>query len=153
MAIKDDIRADLKEAMKSGDTTTRDTLRMILAAVMHEQTTGKEASEITDEEFITLLAREAKKRNEAASIFAEQNRPELADKELAEAEVISRYLPQQLSDEELHELISQVIAQLGITEPTNKDFGAIMKNSKEKAAGKADGARISQAVKTIISGK
>lgn len=154
-ALKDRIRADLTAAMKARDTLVTGTLRMTLAALTNEEVAGAQAKELTDPDVIRVLAREVKKRNESAEVYAGAGRQELADKELAEAEVISEYLPQQLTDPELAELVASEIAEVqgDATEPpAMKQMGQVIKAVQAKAAGRADGARISGAVKTALAG-
>ncbi|CAM3543934.1 GatB/YqeY domain-containing protein [Tsukamurella ocularis] len=151
--VKAAIRDDLKTAMKAKDTLVTGTLRMLLSAIQNEETSGT-AHALTDEEFLKVVAREVKKRGEAAEIFATNGRDELAAKERAEAEVMSRYLPKQLSDDELGALvgaaIAEVTAELG-EPPTVRQMGQVMKVANAKAAGAADGKRLSSAVKAKLA--
>ncbi|WP_029137441.1 GatB/YqeY domain-containing protein [Nakamurella lactea] len=153
-ALKDKIRADLTAAMKARDTLVTGTLRMTLAALTNEEVAGAQARELTDPDVIRVLAREVKKRNESAQVYAGAGRQELADKELAEAEVISGYLPQQLADEELAELVRAAVAEVadGGDAPSMKQMGQVIKAVQAKAAGRADGSRISAAVKAALAG-
>ncbi|GAB3130543.1 GatB/YqeY domain-containing protein [Tsukamurella serpentis] len=151
--MKAAIRDDLKTAMKAKDTQVTGTLRMLLSAIQNEETTGT-AHALTDEEFLKVVAREVKKRGEAAEIFTANGRDELAAKERAEAEIMSRYLPQQLSDDELGALVdasvAEVTAELGEA-PTVRQMGQVMKVATAKAAGAVDGKRLSAAVKTRLA--
>jgi len=151
--VKAAIRDDLKTAMKAKDTLVTGTLRMLLSAIQNEETSGT-AHALTDEEFLTVVAREVKKRGEAAEIFEANGRDELAAKERAEAEVMSRYLPKQLGDDELNALvdaaIAEVTAELGEA-PTVRQMGQVMKVANAKAAGAADGKRLSSAVKAKLA--
>ncbi|MET9325222.1 GatB/YqeY domain-containing protein [Tsukamurella sp. NPDC003166] len=151
--VKAAIRDDLKTAMKAKDTLVTGTLRMLLSAIQNEETSGT-AHALTDEEFLKVVAREVKKRGEAAEIFAANGRDELADKERAEAEVMSRYLPKQLGDDELNALVdaavAEVTAELGEA-PTVRQMGQVMKVANAKAAGAADGKRLSSAVKARLA--
>ncbi len=150
--VKAAIRADLKEAMKAKDTLVTGTLRMLLSAIQTEETAGT-AHALTDDEFLKVVAREVKKRGEAAEVFATNGRPELADKERAEAQVMSRYLPTQLGDDEVAAIadaaVAEVRAELG-TDPTVRNMGQVMKVATAKAAGAADGKRLSAAVKARL---
>lgn len=150
--VKAAIRADLKEAMKAKDTEVTGTLRMLLSAIQVEESAGA-AHEITDDEFLKVVAREVKKRGEAAEVFTANGREELARKERDEAEVLSRYLPRQLDEAALAELvdaaITQVRGELG-TEPTVRNMGQVMKLASARAAGAADGKRLSAAVKARL---
>lgn len=151
--VKAAIRDDLKTAMKAKDTLVTGTLRMLLSAIQNEETSGT-AHALTDEEFLKVVAREVKKRGEAAEIFDANGRDELAAKERAEAEVMSRYLPKQLGDDELNALvdaaIAEVTAELGEA-PTVRQMGQVMKVANAKAAGAADGKRLSSAVKAKLA--
>lgn len=151
--VKAAIRDDLKTAMKAKDQLVIGTLRMLLSAIQNEETSGT-AHALTDEEFLKVVAREVKKRGEAAEIFEANGRDELAAKERAEAEVMSRYLPKQLSDDELNALVdaavAEVTAELGET-PTVRQMGQVMKVANAKAAGAADGKRLSSAVKARLA--
>ncbi|MEC4612162.1 GatB/YqeY domain-containing protein [Tsukamurella tyrosinosolvens] len=151
--VKAAIRDDLKTAMKAKDTLVTGTLRMLLSAIQNEEISGT-AHALTDEEFLKVVAREVKKRGEAAEIFEANGRDELAAKERAEAEVMSRYLPKQLGDDELNALvdaaIAEVTAELGEA-PTVRQMGQVMKVANAKAAGAADGKRLSSAVKAKLA--
>lgn len=151
--MKAAIRDDLKTAMKAKDVLVTGTLRMLLSAIQTEETSGS-AHELTDDEFLKVVAREVKKRGEAAEIFTANGRDELAEKERAEAEVMSRYLPKQLGDDELNTLvdaaITEVTAELGAA-PTVRQMGQVMKVANAKAAGAADGKRLSAAVKARLA--
>ncbi|GIZ97495.1 hypothetical protein TTY48_21070 [Tsukamurella sp. TY48] len=151
--MKAAIRDDLKTAMKAKDTLVTGTLRMLLSAIQNEETSGT-AHALTDEEFLKVVAREVKKRGEAAEIFAANGRDELAEKERAEAEVMSRYLPKQLSEDELNSLVDDAVAQVKAdlgADPTVRNMGQIMKIANAKAAGAADGKRLSAAVKARLA--
>jgi len=142
--LKNQIRADLKEAMKAKEKERTGTIRMLLAAIQTEETEGTK-HELTDEEVLKVVAREIKKRRESAEVYAENGRQELADAELAEVAVLEGYQPEQLDDAELAELIDAAISETGAT--SMKEMGQVMKLATEKAAGRADGKRLSAAVK------
>jgi len=148
--LKSTLRADLTAAMKAKDKLRLSTLRMILAAIQTEETSGKEARELTDAEVLKVLAKESKKRGEAAEIYTVEGRGELAANERAEAQVIDAYLPTPLTDDELADVVDTAIAdvaeQLG-DRPGPRQMGQVMKVATALAAGKADGSRISKAVK------
>src|SRR5689334_6274058 len=148
--LKDKLRADLTAAMKSQDKLRTGTLRMVLAAIQSEEVSGKQARELSDTEVIAVLARESKKRGEAAEVYTQNGRGELAANEHAEARVIDEYLPTPLTDAELADVadtaIAQVAEQIG-ERPTMRQMGQVMKVATAIAAGKADGARLSAAVK------
>jgi uncharacterized protein YqeY len=148
--LKDRLRSDLTAAMKSQDKLRTATLRMVLAAIQTEETSGKEQHELSDAEVLKVLARESRKRGEAAQIFITNGRGELAANERAEADVIDEYLPTQLNDDELANVVNTAMAQVAeeIGErPHQKQIGLVMKAATQIAAGRADGSRISAAVK------
>ncbi|KHO18085.1 GatB/YqeY domain-containing protein [Mycolicibacterium setense] len=151
--LKDKLRADLTSAMKSQDKLRTATLRMVLAAIQSEEVSGKQARELSDAEVIAVLARESKKRGEAAEIYTQNGRGELAASEHAEARVIDEYLPTPLTDAELADVadtaIAQVAEQIG-ERPGMRQMGQVMKAATAIAAGKADGARLSAAVKARL---
>jgi len=136
--------------MKSQDKLRTATLRMLLAAVQTEEVSGKQARELTDEDVLKVLAREAKKRSEAAEIYTQNGRGELAAEEHAEGRIIDEYLPTPLSDAEVADVVDTAIAQVAeeIGErPSVRHMGLVMKAATAIAAGKADGSRLSSAVK------
>ena len=148
--LKGRLRADLTSAMKSQDKLRTATLRMVLAAIQTEEVSGKQARELTDDEVVKVLARESRKRGEAAQIYVSNGRGELAANERAEASVIDDYLPTQLNDDELANVVETAIAEVAeeIGErPGMRQMGQVMKAATAIAAGKADGARISAFVK------
>jgi uncharacterized protein YqeY len=148
--LKERLRADLTTAMKARDKLRTATLRMLIAAIQAEEVSGKTARELSDGDVLKVLAREARKRGEAAEIYITNGRGELAANERAEASVIDEYLPTQLNDDELASVVNTAIAQVAeeIGErPHVKHMGLVMKAATSIAAGKADGARLSAAVK------
>jgi uncharacterized protein len=148
--LKDRLRADLTTAMKSQDKLRTATLRMLLAAIQTEQVAGKESRELSDDEVIRVLSREARKRAEAAEIYTQNGRGELAANEHAEARVIDEYLPTPLTEAELADVVDTAIAQVAeeIGErPGMRQMGQVMKAATAIAEGKADGSRLSAAVK------
>ncbi|MEV4311182.1 GatB/YqeY domain-containing protein [Actinocrispum sp. NPDC049592] len=152
--LKEALKSDLVTALKAKDTTRLATLRMVLAAVTNEEVAGKEARELSDEEVQRVLTREAKKRKEAAEAFDSAGRTEQAAAERAEADVISEYLPQQLTDDELDavvdEAVAEVTAQLGDA-PGQRQMGQVMKAANAKVAGRAEGGRVAAAVRARLS--
>jgi uncharacterized protein YqeY len=148
--LKSTLRTDMTAAMKAKDPLRLKTLRMLLAAIQTEEVSGKEARELTDEEVLKVLAKESKKRGESAEIYTEAGRGELAATERAEAQIIDEYLPTPLTDAELADVADTAIAQVAeeIGErPGMRQMGQVMKVATALAAGKADGSRISKAVK------
>lgn len=147
--LKQQLRKDLSTAIKSRDTVTVAALRMALAAISTEEVAGEQARELSDEQVRAVLVREVKKRREAAEVFAQAGREELATRERAEGDVLARYLPTQLDDDELAQLVAEAVdevaAQLG-KRPRLGQVGLVMKAAKAKAADRADGKRLAAAV-------
>ena len=150
MALKEKLQNDLTEAMRARDEVRSSTIRMILTAIKNEEVSGKEARELSDAEVITVLSREAKKRREAAEAFEQAGAKDRADMEKAEGVVIAEYLPVQLSESEIREMINAAIAETGATGP--QQMGLIMKSIQPKIAGRADGGVVSSLVKAALSG-
>jgi uncharacterized protein YqeY len=151
--LTDRLRADLTSAMKSQDKLRTATLRMLLAAIRNEEVSGKQSRELTDDEVLKVLAREARKRAESAEIYTQNGRGELAANEHAEARIIDEYLPTPLTEAELADVADTAIAQVAeeIGErPGMRQMGLVMKAATAIAAGKADGARLSAAVKARL---
>lgn len=151
--LKDRLRADLTAAMKAQDKLRTATLRMLLASVQAEEVSGKQARELSDEDVLKVLAREAKKRGEAAEIYTQNGRGELAATEHAEARVIDEYLPTPLTDAELADVVDTALAQVAEDlgeRPGVRQMGLVMKAATAIAAGKADGSRLSAAVKARL---
>ncbi len=149
MGLKERLKADLTEAIRSRDEITSGTIRMVLTAITMEEVSGKESRELSDAEVITVLSREAKKRREAAEAFDAGSRADKATLERAEGEIIAKYLPEQLSDAQLNEMIKAAIAETGATGPSG--MGLVMKIIAPKIAGKADGGVVSAAVKAALA--
>ncbi|NUT35069.1 MAG: GatB/YqeY domain-containing protein [Hamadaea sp.] len=143
--LKDRLTADMRNAMKTRDETVTRTLRMALAAVGNAEVAGKVKKELTDSEVLAVLAKEAKKRAEAAEAFAGAGRPEQAAAEKAEEAVLSAYLPQQLSDAELTEAVTAALAGGDFSGPGA--MGPAMKAARAAVGDKADGSRVSAEVK------
>ncbi|MET7945254.1 GatB/YqeY domain-containing protein [Micromonospora sp. NPDC005324] len=134
----------MRSALKARDELTTSTLRMALAAVGTAEVAGKVKRELTDDEVLAVLTKEAKKRREAATAFADAGRAEQAAKESAEGEVLDRYLPKQLSDAELTELVSGALAAGGFT---GAQMGPAMKAAQAAVAGQAEGGRVAAEVR------
>jgi uncharacterized protein YqeY len=153
--LKERLRSDLTAAMKSRDELVKATLRMTLTAIGTAEVAGAEARELGDDEVLAIIRREAKKRAESAEAFAGAGRDELAAQERAEGEVLARYLPAQLSDDELteiaHAAVEQTATELG-ERPGPRQMGQVMKNASAAAAGRADGRRLAAAVKALLTG-
>jgi uncharacterized protein YqeY len=149
MGLKEKLQSDLTEAIRSRNELVSGTIRMVLTAITNEEVAGKEAKTLTEDEVIAVLSREAKKRREAAEAFADAGRADKAETEKAEGEVITAYLPAQLSDAELDALIADAIAKSGAAGP--QDMGKVMGLLKPQIAGKADGGKVSAAVKAALN--
>jgi uncharacterized protein YqeY len=148
--LKDKLRADLTTAMKARDKLRTATLRMLIAAIQSEEVSGSTPRELTDADVLKVLARESRKRGEAAEIYVTNGRGELAANERAEASVIDEYLPTQLNDDEVANVVNTAIAQVAEElgeRPHVKHMGMVMKAATAIAEGKADGSRLSAAVK------
>lgn len=150
--LKDRLREDMKAAMKARDTETLSVIRMALTAIQNAEVAGDEARGLTDSEEQKILGKEVSSRKDSAEAYSAGNRQELADKELAEVEVLQRYLPEQLSDEDLDGLVTMEVAQAGAGgEPvTMKQMGQIIKAVNARVDGAADGKRIAAAVKAAL---
>jgi uncharacterized protein len=151
--LNDRLRADLTAAMKSQDKLRTATLRLLLTAIRNEEIAGTESRELTDAEVLKVLAKESRKRADAAEIYTQNGRGELAAIEHAEARVIDEYLPTQLTEAEIADVADTAIAQIAeeIGErPTMRQMGQVMKAATAIAEGKADGARLSAAVKARL---
>jgi hypothetical protein len=152
--LKERLRSDLTAAMKSRDELVKATLRMTLTAIGTAEVAGEEARVLDDDEVLTIIQKEAKKRAESAEAFAGAGRDELAAQERAEGEVLARYLPAQLSDDELTGIaraaVEQTTTELG-ERPGPRQMGLVMKNATAAAAGRADGRRLAAAVKALLT--
>ncbi|RCV49840.1 GatB/YqeY domain-containing protein [Marinitenerispora sediminis] len=148
--LKDRLKTDLTAAMKARDDVRTRTLRMVLTAVSNEEVAGTAARELTDDEIVRLVTREAKKRREAAEAFEKGGRADRAQDERAEGEVLAQYLPAQLTDAELAELVAAAIAESGASDA--KGMGAVMKIVNPKVAGRAEGGRVAAEVRRQLAG-
>jgi uncharacterized protein YqeY len=149
MSIKEQLKIDLTEAIRGRDEITSGTIRMVLTAITNEEVAGKEARVLSDEEVITVLSREAKKRREAAEAFESAGRADKSALEKSEGEVIAKYLPAQLSEADIAAIITEAIASTGAQGPG--DMGKVMGAVKPKIAGKADGGLVSALVKAALN--
>jgi len=150
MSLKERLRSDLTTAMKSRDELRAATLRMALTAITNEEVAGKQARVLSDDDVVTVLTREAKKRREAAEAFADADRTELAARERAEGEVLAEYLPAQLGDDELSALVRSAIAESGAEGP--KAMGQVMSVLQPQVAGRAEGGRVAAEVRRQLGG-
>ncbi len=139
----------LKDAMRSKDEAALRTLRAIKAAILHEKTSEGFKGEITEADELKMLQKMAKQRRDSMDIFTQQNRPELAAREKEELDIIDRFLPAQLSPEELRAEVSAIIAQVGASSPA--DMGKVMGVASKQLAGRAEGKLISETVKSLLA--
>ena len=150
-SLKATVQSDLTSAMRARDQVRSGTLRMALTAMTNEEVSGTEARELTDDEVLKVLAKEAKKRKEASTAYTDAGRPELAAKEDAELAILEAYLPAQLSDEELAAIVAAAIAETGAT--GMQQMGQVMKAAGAVVAGRADGGRVASVVKASLAGR
>jgi uncharacterized protein len=143
--LKDRLRTDLTAAIKGRDQVRSSTLRMVLTAITNAEVAGKAPRELSDDDVIGVLSSEAKKRREAAEAFDGAGRAELADRERAEGEVLSDYLPAQLTDDELVDIVRAAIAETGADSP--KAMGQVMKVVQPQITGRAEGGRVAAEVR------
>jgi uncharacterized protein YqeY len=148
--LKDQLRSDLTTAMKARDETRTRTLRMALTSISNEEVAGSAARDLTDDEVIKILTREAKRRREAAAAFADAGRDDQAAAERAEEQVLAGYLPAQLDDDELAVMVAAAIAETGAAGPAG--IGQVMKVVTPRVAGRADGSRVAALVRSQLTG-
>ncbi|GAA2507490.1 GatB/YqeY domain-containing protein [Streptomyces gobitricini] len=151
--LKSKLQEDLNVAIKERDELRSSTLRLTLAAITKEEVAGKEKRELSDDEVQKVIAKEAKKRREAAEAFAQGGRAEQAERERAEGVILDAYLPQQLSDDELKQIVAQAVDEAkaaGAEGP--RAMGAVMKIVNPKVAGRAEGGRVAAVVKQLLAG-
>ena len=148
--IKDQLRADLTEAMKAREQLRTRTLRMALTSISNEEVSGAAARDLTDDEVLKILAREAKRRREAAAAFAEAGREDQAAEERSEEKVLAGYLPAQLDDDELAAMVTAAIAETGALGPAG--LGLVMKVLTPRVAGRAEGSRVAALVRAKLAG-
>ncbi len=149
MSLKEQLQSDLTDAMRAQDDVVRATLRMVLTAVKDEEVSGKAARQLSDDEVRKVVAREAKKRREAAEAFRSGGAVDRADRELAEGAVLDGYLPAQLGDEELSALVREVVTETGAQGP--QAMGSVMKAVGPRVAGRAEGGRVAAAVRAALA--
>ena len=149
MSLTDRINTDMKEAMKAKDQVTLRGVRAIKSAIMLLLTEAGAAKELTEDQEIQVLQKLVKTRRDSLDIYKQQNREDLAAKELEEIEVIERYLPKQLSDDEVAAIIADIVAQTGAN--SMKDMGKVMGLASKQLAGKADNRKISEMVKAKLN--
>jgi hypothetical protein len=150
--LKNRLRNDLTAAIKARDELRASTLRLTLSAITNEEVAGKTARELSDDEVLKVIIREAKKRREAADAFAKGGRADSAERERAEGEVLAEYLPKPLTDEELSALVAEAVKEAaagGAEGP--RAMGAVMKIVNPKIAGRAEGGRVAAEVKRLLA--
>lgn len=147
--LKERLRTDLNAAMRARDQVRLRTLRMVLTSITNEEVSGNTARELSDDEIVRVLTREAKKRREAADAFEAAGRADQAAAERAEGDVLAGYLPEQLTDEELTGMVSAAIAETGAAGMPG--MGKVMKTLTPQVAGRADGARVAAEVRRQLT--
>ena len=151
-ALKDQLRADLTTSMKARDTERSGTLRMLMTAIGNAEVAGKDRVELNDEQVLAVLTTEAKKRREAATAFDEGGRTEMAAKERSELEVIVTYLPEQLSAEEVADIVRKAVEQTGAAGEGMRAMGKVMGVVSPQVKGRADGGVVAAEVKRQLAG-
>jgi len=152
--LSDRLQTDMVTAMKARDAATVSTLRMAIAAIKNEQVAGKEARVLSEVEVVGVLNREVAKRRDSAEAYTAGNRPELAAKELQEVEVLQRYLPTALTDDELDVIVAEEVSAAAASSggaPTMKQMGLVIKAVNARAAGRAEGAKVAAKVKAALA--
>ncbi len=152
--LSDRLQTDMVTAMKARDAATLSTLRMAIAAIRNEQVAGKEARVLSEAEVVQVLNREVAKRRDSAEAYTAGNRAELAAKELSEVEVLQRYLPTGLTDDELDAIVAEEVSAAAASTggaPTMKQMGLVIKAVNARAAGRAEGAKVAAKVKAALA--
>jgi uncharacterized protein YqeY len=149
MSLQNKVMSKIKDAMKSKDTLALESLRAIKSEILLAQTKGGASESLTEEEELKIVQKLVKQRKDSATLYQEQGRNDLAEPELAQVAVISQFLPEQLSEEELVAVISKIVENVGAT--SMKDMGKVMGMASKQLAGKADGKAISMVVKKLLS--
>jgi uncharacterized protein len=150
--LKERLRSDLTTAIRDRDKIRSGTIRMVLTAITEAEVAGSEAVELSDQQVLDVVIREAKKRREAEAAYANAGRAELAEKERAESSVLADYLPQQLTQAEIAAIVADAIASTGAAEVGMKGMGKVMAQVTPKTRGKADGSVVAAEVKRQLSG-
>jgi hypothetical protein len=149
MALKEKLQSDLTASMRARDELRSGTIRMVLTAIKNEEVSGKEARELSDSEVITVLSREAKKRREAAEAYEQAGAKDRAANEKVEGVIIAEYLPAQLSEAEIKDLIAKAIKETGASGPHH--LGLIMKFVQPLTVGRIEGFRLAELVKGCLN--
>ena len=154
MSLEDKLHTDMVAALKAREGDLVTTLRMAIGALKNEKVAGKQARELSEAEEVAVLQREVRTRKDSAQAYTEGKRPELAAKELAEAEILARYLPSMLSDAELDAVVAEEVAAAEASageKPTMRQMGAIIKAVNGRVAGRAEGASVAAKVKAALA--
>ena len=149
--LKERLRSDLTNAIKDRDKVRSGTIRMVLTAITEAEVAGSKAIELSDQQVLDVVIREAKKRREAEEAYANAGRTELADKEHAESEVLADYLPQQLTPSEISAIVTEAIASTGAAELGMKGMGKVMAQVTPQTKGRADGSLVAAEVRRQLS--
>ena len=152
-AIKDRLKQELVAALKAHDDVRKSTVRLALAAIANEEVAGKTAKELTEAEEQAVLTREVSKRKDSAEAYTGGNRPELAEKELAEAAILAEFLPEQLTEAELAAIVDEEVAAVAATlgaQPTMRQMGLVMKAVTPRITGRGDGKTAAALVKAAL---
>ena len=149
MSLFDQISEDIKKAMLAKDVVARDTLRNVKKEFIEAKTAKAGSGELSDDEALKIITKLVKKGKDAAEIYVQQNRQDLADEEFAQVAVMEKYLPKQFTDEELTSAVKAIIEQIGATGPN--DMGKVRGVASKSLAGKAEGKLISEKVKSLLS--
>ena len=150
--LKERLRSDLTDAIKDSDKVRAGTIRMVLTEITEAEVAGSEAIELSDQQVLDVVIREAKKRREAEEAYANAGRTELADKEHAESEVLADYLPQQLTQSEIAAIVADAIAFTGAAELGMRGMGKVMAQVTPRTKGRADGGVVAAEVRRQLSG-
>ena len=149
--LKERLRSDLTAAIRDRDKIRSGTIRMVLTAITEAEVAGSEAVELSDQQVLDVVIREAKKRREAESAYANAGRAELAEKERAESDVLSDYLPQQLTEQEIATIVADAIVSTGAAELGMKGMGKVMAQVTPLTKGRADGSVVAAEVRRQLS--
>lgn len=150
--LKERLRSDLTEAIKGRDKVRSGTIRMVLTAITEAEVAGSEAIELSDQQVLDVVIKEAKKRREAEEAYANAGRTELAEKEHAESKVLADYLPRQLTEAEIAALVADAIATTGAAEVGMRAMGKVMAKVTPETKGRADGSAVAAEVRRQLSG-
>ncbi|MEO6018799.1 MAG: GatB/YqeY domain-containing protein [Knoellia sp.] len=148
--LKGTLRSDLHDAMRAKDKVRAGTLRMTLTAITNAEVAGTQAKELSDDEVLKVIAKEAKKRKESSTAYTDADRPELAATEDAELAILEAYLPKQLDDSELERIVRTAVESTGAS--SMAQMGQVMKAAQDEIAGRADGGRVAAIVKQVLAG-